>query len=66
MDNEHNPMIEQFLEELAELSEKYNLAIGGCGCCGSPYIYTINTKLSNTVGFDLEYNEHTKKYKCET
>lgn len=30
--------LENFLKELAELTKKYNIAIGGCGCCGSPYI----------------------------
>jgi hypothetical protein len=28
-----------FLAELTELSKKHGLAIGGCGCCGSPWIY---------------------------
>ena len=30
--------LESFLAELTALSEKYNLYIGGCGCCGSPWI----------------------------
>ena len=30
--------LENFLKELAELTKKYNIAIRGCGCCGSPYI----------------------------
>jgi len=30
--------LESFLNELTQLSEKYKLFIGGCGCCGSPYL----------------------------
>lgn len=30
---------EEFLQELAELSRKHKIAIGGCGCCGSPWLY---------------------------
>ena len=30
--------LESFLAELTALSEKYDLYIGGCGCCGSPWI----------------------------
>lgn len=29
---------EKFLEELKELTRKYQLVIGGCGCCGSPWV----------------------------
>ena len=28
----------QFLAELTELTKKHGIAIGGCGCCGSPWI----------------------------
>ena len=31
---------EGFLRELTELSRKYGLYIGGCGCCGSPWVST--------------------------
>jgi len=33
-----------FLLELALLTEKYGIAIGGCGCCDSPYLYTVEGK----------------------
>lgn len=31
-------IVANFLAELSKLSEKYNIFIGGCGCCGSPYL----------------------------
>lgn len=27
-----------FLVELAALTRKHGVAVGGCGCCGSPYL----------------------------
>ena len=58
--------IESFLKELTELTHKYNLAIGGCGCCLSPYIIdmTENQDLSfcDVVKGDLEYVPEKKKY----
>ncbi len=27
-----------FLAELSQLSNKYGVGIGGCGCCGSPFL----------------------------
>lgn len=32
--------VEHFLKELSELSNKYKIEIGGCGCCGSPSLHT--------------------------
>jgi hypothetical protein len=32
------PDYEKFLEELSELTRKYGITIGGCGCCGSPWL----------------------------
>lgn len=51
--------LEQFLIELAELSNKYHLYIGGCGCCGSPFIYDDNGEY---VIRDLEFDSKTQKY----
>lgn len=30
--------IKLFLKELSRLSKKHHIYIGGCGCCGSPYL----------------------------
>lgn len=53
-------MLDKFLEELAELTKKHGLAIGGCGCCGSPFIF--KTSDDREVAERLEYDEKTKKY----
>lgn len=34
-------IINDFLNKLTELSKKYNIRIGGCGCCGSPWLSTL-------------------------
>jgi hypothetical protein len=36
-----NANINEFLVELAELSKKYGIVIGGCGCCGSPHLSSL-------------------------
>ena len=44
--------LDKFLEELSELSNKYGFVIGGCGCCGSPWVDEIGGDLSvNGLGF---------------
>jgi hypothetical protein len=47
--------INNFLEELTQLSLKHNIIIGGCGCCNSPYLKdTIN-------GEFIEGKHHTDR-----
>lgn len=29
----------QFLKELSALSRKHKITVGGCGCCGSPWLH---------------------------
>jgi len=49
--------VKNFLKELTELSKRYKIAIGGCGCCGSPYLYPIDKKnLDNFYTIDGEFN----------
>ena len=55
----------EFLEELAELSNKYKIVIGGCGCCGSPFIYGLNEETDENDKFNLTYNEELKKYEVD-
>lgn len=38
MNNDDGQTIERFIGELVAVFEKHGFGIGGCGCCGSPYI----------------------------
>lgn len=47
-----------FLKGLTKLSTKYGLVIGGCGCCGSPFVSKREIKgkqqyAVNAAGDDL-------------
>ena len=48
--------IKEFIKELEVLSRKYQLYIGGCGCCGSPFIETLDSinDLHNDAGYVYE------------
>lgn len=30
-----------FLKELTDLTHKHGIAVAGCGCCDSPYLYVV-------------------------
>ena len=34
--------LDKFLKELSELSNEYGFIIGGCGCCGSPWVDEVD------------------------
>ena len=53
--------LEMFLKELTELTNKYGIAIGGCGCCGSPWVYDTTSDDGFLID-NLEYDESKKKY----
>ena len=55
-----------FLKALAELTKEYQIAIGGCGDCGSPWL-RINLEAEfynegNYVGYYLTWDTEAKTY----
>lgn len=55
--------MEEFLEELTELSKKYGIGIGGCGCCGSPFLYDLNSGVM--IGTELDLGEDLESYEVD-
>lgn len=45
----------EFLKELSKLSRKHGVYIGGCGCCGSPFLYN---KKGTIFADKLEYDKN--------
>ena len=31
-------VVKEFVRELSKLSRRHKISIGGCGCCGSPFL----------------------------
>lgn len=52
--------MKEFLKELTELCKKHNIGIGGC--CGSPFLFNINTE--EIIAEDLIYSSMKKEYIC--
>ena len=48
--------LQGFLTELGELSKRYGIVIGGCGCCGSPYLDYMDGDTRVTAS-DLAYEQ---------
>lgn len=40
MSDEEREKLQSFLAELRALCGRYGYRIGGCGCCGSPWVVT--------------------------
>lgn len=54
--------LKNFLKELTELTKKHNIAIGGCGCCGSPHIDDFQKEFyADNLCFDKEKQIYTLK-----
>ena len=51
--------IYDFLIELSKLSTKHNIAIHGCGCCGSPFL----GDKSGIIATDLTWESEKQQYK---
>lgn len=48
--------VSEFLRELTELSSKHKIEIGGCQCCGSPYLLSIT--------YEGQYEVRTETFDC--
>lgn len=57
----NNGKLIEFLTELTKLTDKYGFGIGGCGCCGSPWV----TSDGIDVGKHLEYDEEKGCYRVD-
>lgn len=54
--------LEEFLNELSELTQKHGFSIGGCSCCGSPWINDFKNEFNAD---ELYYDEEKQKYEAE-
>lgn len=58
--------LEAFIKELTELTIKYRVEIGACGCCDSPYLLGIdNEHQFDLLAGNLKFNRDTLEYSIE-
>lgn len=55
--------MDDFLTELEALYKKYGVIITGCGCCGSPFLYSKDEMIQH--GEDEQYFEAQSKENIE-
>lgn len=55
-----------FLQEYEEICKKYQISIEGCGCCGSPYLFTdfIEEGKSQYLIDEVNFDYTEQKVKC--
>lgn len=51
--NDEQQRKQQFLVELAALTRKHGISIGGCGCCGSPWLNAEADVSDQRAGYAL-------------
>ena len=56
--------LSEFLKELSSLTDEYGLVIRGCGCCGSPYVQSLEEYIDGSSIFveNLCFDEKTGEY----
>ena len=42
--------LEAFVADLNALADKHGLVVGGCGCCGSPWVVAREKPASYSIG----------------
>lgn len=50
--------VKAFLEELSALTRKHRIEIGGCGCCGSPFLMEVNDGQVEGCNYKISVFQH--------
>lgn len=49
--------VKEFVKELSKLCRRHKICIGGCGCCGSPYLYRMDKTDGRYEVNDKDFDE---------